>query len=397
MPPSPDAGLVLALNGGSSSVKFALFAAPEGGSPPVRLLAGAAERVGTPDAVLKLARPGHPAESRPITSGNAAGAVFDAIDSAGELARVSAVGHRVVFGGPGHLAPELVTPGLLADLRALTPVDPAHLPGELALIDAATRRLPGAPQVACFDAAFHRTLPAVASRLPLPRRLADSGVRRYGFHGLSYEYLLGELARQAGPGAANGKVVLAHLGSGSSLAAVSGGECIDTTMGFTPTGGLVMGTRSGDLDPGVLVYLLRREKLSADDLDRLVNRESGLLGLSGSSGDVRDLLARRDSDARAAEALESYCYSARKHLGALAAALGGVETLVFSGGIGEHSPEIRAGICAGLDFLGIRLDESRNAASADVISPDGAACPVRVIATDEESAIAASVRRVLAP
>jgi acetate kinase len=221
------------------------------------------------------------------------------------------------------------------------------------------------------------------------------GVRRYGFHGLSFEYLLGELQRQAGAEAAGGRVVLAHLGSGSSLAAVRGGRCVDTTMGFTPTGGLVMGTRTGDLDPGVLVHLARTEGLTADQLDRLVNRESGLLGVSGSSSDVRDLLARQADDPRAADAVELFCYSARKWIGAMAAALGGLDTLVFAGGIGENAVEVRARICDGLGFLGVRLDPARNANPDGVISVDGGACAVRVIRTDEETVIAGHAVRLL--
>ncbi len=368
--PADTAGAarVLAVNAGSSSVKFAVFGA---GDPPRELARGKLERAG------------------------AATAVLDALEAQGATAHLAGIGHRLVHGGPDHFAPALVTPELLRALEKLKPLDPTHLPAELDLIAAFAARCPGVPQVACFDTAFHQNLPAVARTLPIPRRYQTQGVRRYGFHGISYEYLMEELARVAGPEAANGRVILAHLGSGASLAAVHNGECVDTTMGFTPTGGLVMCTRTGDLDPGVLLHLMRTEKLTADQLDALVNRESGLLGMSETSGDVRDLLAREAADSRAAEAVAVFCYQARKWIGAMAAALGGLDALVFAGGIGENAPEVRARICAGLGFLGVRIAPDRNAAGAAVISEDGAAVAVRVIRTDEEAMIARTVLRLL--
>jgi len=379
---------VLTLNGGSSSIKFAIF---EPGQPPVRRLAGVVERLGQPDAFLRVSGPGRPDERRPLPAADSTRAVsglLDFLDAAGELAGVAAVGHRIVHGGPMHFDPQLVTPDLLADLRAAVPFAPNHLPGALRLIDALARRLPGVPQVACFDTAFHRDLPPAAARLPIPRRFADAGVRRYGFHGLSFQYLLEELERQSGVEIARGKVILAHLGSGSSLAAVAGGRSMDTTMGLTPTGGLMMATRTGDLDPGVLLHILRTERLTVDQLDHLVNRESGLLGVSETNPDMREIAAKRSSDPRAVEALDLYIYSAQKGIGAMAAAIDGVETLVFAGGIGENAPEVRAGILNGLGFLGVRIDEARNAANAPVISADGSPCTVRVIPTDEEMTIA---------
>ncbi len=321
--------------------------------------------------------------------------MLDALAAQGALDRLAGVGHRLVHGGPDHTAPEVVTPELLRDLERLKPLDPTHLPAELDLIAAFAARCPGVPQVACFDTAFHRDLPAAARTLPLPRRYQAQGVRRYGFHGLSYEYLMEELARVAGTEAANGRVILAHLGSGASLAAVHNGKCVDTTMGFTPTGGLVMGTRTGDFDPGVLLHLLRTENLTADQLDALVNRESGLLGLSETSADMRELLAREAADPRAAEAVAVFCYQAQKWIGALAAALGGLDTLVFAGGIGENSPEIRTRICDGLQFLGVRVAPNRNAAGDAVVSADGAPVAVRVVRTNEEAMIAGTVFRLL--
>ncbi len=388
-------GRVLTVNAGSSSIKFALF---DEGNPPRRALAGAVERIGFADAFLRASGPDRPDERRPLPAGDPAQAVVGLIDwlvGLGELDRVAAIGHRVVHGGPSHFDPQLVVPELIADLRAAVPLDPTHLPAEIRLIEAMTLRLPGVPQVACFDTAFHRDLPTPARLLPIPRRYAAVGVRRYGFHGLSYSYLLEELERRAGTEAAHGRVVLAHLGSGASMAAVRGGRSIDTTMGLTPAGGLVMGTRTGDIDPGVLVHLLRTEKLSADDLDRLVNRESGLLGVSETSSDMRDLLTRQATDPRAAEAVELFCYQARKWVGALAAALGGLDTLVFAGGIGENCPEVRARICDSLGFLGVRLDADRNAAGDRIISTENEPCAVWVIPTDEESMIARAVFRLM--
>lgn len=364
---APD-GHILTINGGSSTIKFALFAP---GDPMKRVQSGQIECPNGPDAEAA-----------------------EQVIAQAPLASVAAIGHRVVHGGSRFVQPCRITPEVLAELGRLVQIDPDHLPGEIALIEAMIKSAPGVPQAACFDTAFFADMPRVAKLLPIPRRYEKIGLRRYGFHGLSYTYLMRELRRLDAP-AAEGKVILAHLGNGASLAAVSGGKCVDTTMGFTPTGGLVMGTRSGDLDPGAMVYLARSEKLSAGGLGDLVNKQSGMLGVSETSADMRKLVELRTTDVRAAEAVELFCYAARKQIGAMAAALGGVGTLVFSGGIGEHSALARAQICAGLEFLGVRMDESRNAAHSPVISADSAACAVRVIATDEESVLAAEARRML--
>jgi acetate kinase len=249
-------------------------------------------------------------------------------------------------------------------------------------------RGPNVPQVACFDTTFHRTMPRVARLLAIPWQYTTAGLQRYGFHGLSYTFLLEELARVAGHEAARGRVILAHLGAGSSLAAVYDGRCVETTMGFTPTSGIMMATRSGDVDPGVLLWLCRNEHLGVDELDELVNRRSGLLGVSGSTSDMRELLAAEANDSRAADAVALFCHQARKAVGALAATIGGVDTLVFSGGIGDAAPVIRARIAHGLEHLGIAIDEERNELNADIISADSSRCTVHVQATDEESIIA---------
>jgi acetate kinase len=280
-------------------------------------------------------------------------------------------------------------------LRQLKPFDPEHLPEEIQLTEAFHRRFPELPQVACFDTAFHHDLPRVARLLPIPRRYEAQGVRRYGFHGLSYAFLMGELARLAGAEAAQGRVILAHLGNGASLAAVHYGKPVDTSMSFTPTAGVPMSTRSGDLDPGLLWYLARTENMSAKQFNEMVNFQSGLLGVSETSSDMRDLLDHETQDVRAAEAVALFCYQVKKWIGAFAAALGGLDTLVFAGGIGENAPPVRARICEGLEFLGIELDATRNAASEGLISATAGQVAVRVIRTDEEWMIAQTVCHVL--
>jgi acetate kinase len=323
----------------------------------------------------------------------AVGFLVDWLEGQPAFAAVKAAGHRVVH-GMKHSEPELVTPKLLAELRRITPYDPEHLPREITLIEALRQRHPKMPQVACFDTAFHRTMPRVAKLLPIPRRYAAQGIERYGFHGLSYTYLMEELGR-LDPAAAKSRVVLAHLGNGASVAAVHHGQSIDTSMGFTPTSGLVMSTRTGDLDPGLVYYLARTARMTAPQFQQMVNHESGLLGVSGTSSDLRDLLAREAGDVRAAEAVALFCYQAKKWIGSFAAALGGLDMLVFAGGIGENAPLIRERICDGLGFLGIELDQKRNAKNAMLISPDAGRVKVWVIRTDEELMIARSVSRVL--
>jgi acetate kinase len=307
---------------------------------------------------------------------------------------ISAVGHRIVH-GLARREPARITSDVLAELRRATPYAPDHLPREIEMIEALRHRYPDLAQVACFDTAFHSGMPAVATLVPIPRRYYAKGVQRYGFHGLSYAYLLDELARIAGHEAANGRVILAHLGNGASLAAVKEGKSIDTSMGFTPAAGLVMSTRTGDLDPGVASFLARTEAMTATEFHRMVNHESGLLGVSELSSDMRDLLSREVEEARAADAVALFCYQAKKWMGAFAAALGGLDTLVFSAGIGERSATIRARVCDGLNFLGIELDDARNAAHAAVISTDASRVTVRVMRTDEEVMIARLVSRVL--
>jgi acetate kinase len=307
---------------------------------------------------------------------------------------VRAVGHRVVY-GMQHIAPELVTEALLDELHRISRYDPDHLPTEIELIEVFRQRHPQLPQVACFDTAFHRTMPRVAKLLPIPRCYDAMGVQRYGFHGLSYAYLMQELARLGDPAATKGRVILAHLGNGASIAAVLDGKSIDTSMGFTPTAGLVMSTRSGDLDPGVAPYLARTEQMTTKQFYEMANHKSGLLGVSETSSDMRDLMTLEAHDIRAAEAIALFCYQAKKWIGAFAAALGGLDTLIFAGGIGENAPIVRARICEGLGFLGIALSGPRNADGAGVISTDASRVTVRVVPTDEDLMIARSVFEIL--
>ncbi len=386
---------ILTINGGSSSIRFALY---QDGEPLERGLYGKIDRIGLSGTNLTFnAPPKNRQESRKLAASDhksAASLLIDWLEEQNSFESIRAVGHRVVH-GMQHTAPELVTQELLDELHRISPCDPDHLPREIELIESFRQRHPKLPQVACFDTAFHRTMPRVAELLPIPRCYDAKGVRRYGFHGLSYAYLMEELARLGDPAATAGRVILAHLGNGASLAAVRDGKSIDTSMGFTPTAGLVMSTRSGDLDPGVAPYLARTGHMTTEQFYAMVNHRSGLLGVSETSSDMRDLLAREAHDIRAAEAVALFCYQAKKWIGWFAAALGGLDTLVFAGGIGEHAPPVRARICDGLGFLGIELDDPRNAGNAAVISTGASRVAVRVIPTDEDLMIARSVRRIL--
>jgi len=386
---------ILTINGGSSSIKFALYQA---GGPLERELYGKIDRIGLSGTNLTFNDPTRNSpDSQSFASferKSAGNFLIDWLEGQNGFESVRAVGHRVVH-GMKHTAPELVTPELLDELHRISTNDPDHLPREIELIETFRERHPKLPQVACFDTAFHRTMPRVAQLLPIPRRFDAKGVQRYGFHGLSYAYLMEELARLGDPAATTGCVILAHLGNGASLAAVCDGKSIDTSMGFTPAAGLVMSTRSGDLDPGLVSFMARSEEMTASQFDHMINHESGLLGVSETSSDMRDLLAREAGDVRAAEAVALFCYQVKKWIGAFAAALGGLDTVVFAGGIGENAPIVRSRICDGLGFLRIELNKARNAENAGVISMHTSRATVRVIRTDEEQMIARSVCRVL--
>ena len=387
---------ILSINVGSSSIKFAVF---ECGDQLERLAAGAIDRIGLPDASMSVTGT-DPANNftRLVAAPDfeaAAKTLIGWVEQRSVGHALAAIGHRVVHGGPKFSEPLLLTLAAIDALRSLSPFDPQHLPQEILVIEAFQRQFPKLPQVACFDTDFFHDLPRVAQMLAIPRRYEAQGVRRYGFHGLSYAYLMEELARQAGEKAAPGRTILAHLGNGASLAAVKDGRPVDTSMGFTPAAGIPMGTRSGDLDPGLISYFARSENMSPKKFDQMINFQSGLLGISETSSDMRELLHREGQDVRAAEAVALFCYQARKWIGAFAAALGGLDQLVFAGGIGENAPVVRARICDGLEFLGIEIDARRNAKTEPLISRDASRVKVHVVHTDEEVMIARSVSRVL--
>lgn len=379
---------VLSVNAGSSSLKLALFAM--GGGKERLLIEGAVEEIAAAEGRLRL-RPMN--EKEQIEAGEFPTHVAALNDLLHRFAdrgpQADATGHRVVHGGSEYQAPVRITPEILNRLRSLVHLAPLHLPANITAIEALSHHLPDLPQVACFDTAFHCRLPELAKRLPLPESFRDEGLRRYGFHGLSYEYVLAEL-----PDARRGRTVIAHLGNGTSLAAIRNGVPVETTMGFTPTGGVMMGTRSGDLDPGVLIYLMRRHQCDADALERLVNHESGLRGVSGITSNMEVLLGRLD-DPHCRVAVELYVYQIRKALGALAAVLGGLDTLVFTGGIGEHAAPVRAMICEGLEHLGVRVDFERNRRHDRCISASDANCRVLVVSTNEHLMIARHTLRTI--
>ncbi len=388
-------GFILTINGGSSSLKCSLFRV---GPPLTRVVSCLVDRIGLPEATLTLTDvAGGTSECRTIQAAYHKDCVDPLIawlEQEVKITDLVAIGHRVVHGGHRFSEPQRLTPEVMGELRRLSPYDPEHLPAEIELIETFSQRYTTLPQVACFDTAFHREMPRVARLLPIPRRYDAAGVHRYGFHGLSYACLMEELRRIA-PHEAQGRVILAHLGNGASMAAVLRGKGIDTSMGFTPAAGFPMSTRSGDLDPGLVSYLSRTEGMTVEQFHAMVNQQSGLLGVSETSSDLRDLLASESHDPRAAEAVALFCYQAKKWIGSFSAALGGLDTLAFSGGIGENSSVIRSRICEGLGFLGVALDEAPNTAGASVISKEDSGVTVRVIHTNEESQIARSVLELL--
>jgi acetate kinase len=385
-----DGHVILCLNSGSSSLKFAMFRLADGNE--TKLAEGAIEGIGTGSGRFWVRRgSADAARDRAENFADHEAAVLATmrvIDEA-HLPSADAVGHRVVHGGPLYQEARRADRTLIDSLRRLVPFAPLHLPAELRAIEAVAERYVDLPQVACFDTGFYRHLPEVARRFPLPRAFYEQGVFRYGFHGLSYEYLVEALGADAG-----GKAIFAHLGNGASMTALCDRVPVDTTMGLTPTGGFMMGTRTGDLDPGLLIHLLDSGH-DHRDLERILNHESGLLGVSGSTSDMKALLDRSEGDERAALAVEMFCYHARKSIGALVAALGGIDTLVFTGGIGQNAPAVRTRICERLGYLGIRLDDAKNRDSRAVVSTDDSPCTVRVVPAGEEIMIARYTQRVI--
>lgn len=381
---------ILTVNAGSSSIKLALFAVQ---GEARKVLEAAVENIGQPSASLVT-----PDGAQPVTVTTPADAgrlLTEWLAGQIDAASIGAVGHRIVHGGPDYYETQLATDEVLHTLGTFAAFDPQHLPIQLELVAVFRDLLPQAQHALCFDTAFHRDLPTRARLLPVPRRLESKGVRRYGFHGLSYAYILEELRRVEGEAAARGKVIIAHLGSGASLAALHGGKSIDTTMSMTPASGIPMSTRSGDLDPGLALYLAQTEGYDAERFNRMANFESGLLGMSETTAEMKQLLATEGEDQRAKDAIEVFCYQAKKSIGAFAAALGGLNTLVFTGGIGENAPKVRSSVCQGLEFLGIAIDAARNQAGARLISADGAQVGVHVIHTDEALTIVRETMRLI--
>jgi acetate kinase len=383
--------MILTINGGSSSIKFALF---ELGCSPEKVCYGQLSRIGSKGTRFTV---NSESKSLPVKATTYHGAIDFLVGWFVEninLSDVKAIGHRIVH-GMQHSEPCLVTDELLKDLKNISAYDPDHLPYEIMLIEAFKKNHPETKQYACFDTAFHKDMPIVAKLLPIPRRFDRLGIHRYGFHGLSYNYLMLELERTSGKQIAHGRIIIAHLGNGASLAAIKHGKSIDTSMGFTPDSGIPMSTRTGDLDPGVAWFMMKSEKLSPKQFNELISRESGLLGISETSGDMHDLLKLEQDDIRAAEAVSLFCYQVKKWIGAFAAALGGIDTLIFTGGIGENAPAIRARICAGLGFLGIELNDKQNSENASYISANGGGVSIRVMHTDEEMMIAKLVYDII--
>jgi acetate kinase len=381
---------VLCVNSGSSSLKLALFAVD--GSSERRIADGSVDRIGHAGGRI-VVRAGTKAVERVVDApehDRALELLLEALVESG-APEPSAVGHRVVHGGPRHVVPVQIDETVLADLEACVPLAPLHMPPALAAIRTVSARFPDRVQVACFDTAFHAGLPEVTRRLPLPARFVAEGIRRYGFHGLSYEYVVSTLRPDVPK-----RTVIAHLGNGASLVALEDGRPVDTTMGLTPTGGVVMATRSGDLDPGALVWLLREGGLSVAELEHLVNYGSGLAAIAR-TGDMRTLLERASTDADASLAVDTFVYSVKKAIGAYIAALGGIDLLVFTGGIGENASSIRELVCRGLHALGIDLDREANRAARGnaTISSKTSNSTVKVVATDEDRMIARHVRRFI--
>lgn len=374
---------ILTVNAGSSSVKLAVFEHPPSGGL-VRKMDGAVERIGSPEAEAWVRVDGKRSATQAVRAEDqkAAFAILLSMLEKLEPIAPAMIAHRIVHGGPAHASPARVDAALVVELASLASLAPLHQAASMMALHAAQAHFHGVPQLACFDTAFHSTLPELARRLPIPEKFHAKGVRRYGFHGLSFENVVQSLGTPTPR-----RVVIAHLGSGSSIAAVRDGACIDTTMGFTPAGGVLMGTRTGDIDPGAILFMIRDAGLSADELEQLIFRESGLVALAGTP-DMKTLTLRAETDERARFAVEAFGYSVRKAIGAMMAALGGADVLVFTGGIGEHSPVVRAQACAGLEAMGVHLDGERNRRSDDVLSAPSSSCVVRLIPADEERVLA---------
>lgn len=387
--------IILIINSGSSSIKFAIY---ETGENLRKIQTGKIENIGSGNTSLLVK---NILNNKIINEhidatdfSKAAESVIDFIKNNFSREQLKIIGHRIVHGM--HITePSIIDRNLIDDLKKISSYDPDHLPAEIEIIEKLNAHFPGILQFACFDTSFHTTMPGVAKMFPLPRRFYEAGIQRYGFHGLSYSYLLEELETREGKKIADGKIIFAHLGNGASLAAVKKGKCVDTSMGFTPTGGTMMGTRSGDIDPGIAWYLMEKEKMNAATFSQLINHESGLLGVSGKSSNMQELLELRKSDKHAAEAVDLFCYHVKKWIGTFVAVLDGLDALVFSGGIGENASEIRSAICSNIGYVGIEMDEQKNKNHSFQISTQQSAVKIFVIPTDEELIIARNAERIL--
>ena len=388
----PDEPFILTINGGSSSIKFALY---KGHEELQQICSGTITNIGSKDVAFTIKEvDNNTSGKQKINASNFHEATISFIDWLEKqewFEHVKAIGHRVVH-GMKHTQPEIISDDLIKELNSISNYDPDHLPAEISIIQILKQKYPDLLQVACFDTAFHTTIPAVAKTFAIPKNYYDDGIQRYGFHGISYTYLMQELKKK-NEAEANRKIILAHLGSGASIAAVKDGKCIDTSMGFTPAGGIVMSTRSGDLDPGVAWFLIQKG-MDAKAFNDLINHQSGLLGISGISSDMQQLLQQKENK-DAVLAINIFCYQIKKFIGAYIAALGGLDTLVFSGGIGEHSPEVRSRICDDLEFFGIELCEIKNMNNEVIISNKASRIKVYIIPTDEERMIAESVYNIM--
>lgn len=388
----PENSYLLTINGGSSSIKFAIYGMD---IKLDRMISGEIKRIGqdNPEFIITniLTNEKNEIKIEGTNFKEAAEVLLGWLKEQEFFEAIKCIGHRIVH-GLGHTHPEIIDDDLVKELYKISNYDPNHLPAEIEMIELFKRQFPKLLQVACFDTSFHTTLPKIAKTFALPKKYYDEGVKRYGFHGISYSYLMDEL-RKNDKTEAKGRIILAHLGNGASLAAVKDGKCLDTSMGFTPAGGLVMSTRSGDLDPGVAWYLMQNG-MSAETFNALINHKSGLLGISGLSSNMRDLLQQEKNNKDAALAIEIFCYQIKKYIGAYTAALEGLDTLVFSGGIGENAPLIRSRICKGFEYLGIEIDEEENKKNATIISTINNKVTVLVIPTDEEIMIARDTRKL---
>lgn len=368
---------VLTINGGSSSIKFAVYTLSDA---PDKIFSGHIDRIGT--------NPSIPDFQKGVEE------LISQLEENKLLENIAVIGHRIVH-GMNYTRPQMLSDDLMKKLESIAPYDPNHLPGEIELIKEFQKKLPGVPEILCFDTSFHNTIPRIAQLLPIPRKYDEQGISKYGFHGLSYSYIMKELVQRGETAATRGRIIIAHLGNGASMAAVQNGICVDTSMGFTPTGGLVMGTRAGDLDPGTMAFLMDQEKMDAKTFNDFVNHRCGLLGVSETSSDMQDLIKRGETDVRASEAVDLFCYQAKKWIGAFTAVLNGLDALVFTGGIGEHSARVRSRICAGLEYIGVEIDPKKNEQGDEIISPDENPVRVYAIPTNEELMIANLVFKIL--